>query len=106
ESVDLVESHGLCGKLDLGPRKSRREAESDNEDARALEDVAARDFVLQHIRFPQPIACAARLTARRMRKCVPQRQRFLASACLISPSLGRLVFASSAAACMIMPLMQ
>ena len=53
-----------------------------------------------------PYAAAARLTARTMRACVPQRHRLLASAFLISASVGFLFLASKAAACMIMPLMQ
>src|SRR4029078_5731254 len=49
---------------------------------------------------------AARLTARTMRRCVPQRQRLPASAARVSSSLGFGRAFSNAAACMIMPLAQ
>ena len=52
------------------------------------------------------IARAARRTARRMRACVPQRQRWMASASPISSSVGCGFRSSSAFAPMIMPGMQ
>src|SRR5579883_3177041 len=52
------------------------------------------------------IRCAARRTARRIRICVPQRQRWGASSARISASVGLELRCSSACARIIMPAMQ
>ena len=66
-----------------------------------------RDLLhLHHFRLPQPIISAARLTARRMPICVPQRHLSPLSASLISASLGFFLRSRNAAAVMIQPLMQ
>ena len=59
-----------------------------------------------HVRLPQPIIVAARLTARMMFMWVPQRHFSPSSACLISASLGFFLLLRNAAAVMIQPLMQ
>ncbi len=90
--------------------EAERRADRHHERARALEQRAAgergRLVHFGHVRLPQPIIVAARLTARRMPMCVPQRHFRPSSACLISASLGFFFSASSAAAVMIQPLMQ
>ncbi len=56
-----------------------------------LSTIAARGYEMRvHGCLPHALA-AARLTARTMRAWVPQRQRLLASACLICASLGFLL---------------
>ena len=81
EGVDLVERDGL-GRLD-GVRDGTprtREAEADDERATALQELPARAVHDRHGYAPLVIAAAARLTARMMRGCVPQRQRLPARA--------------------------
>ena len=63
-------------------------------------------FHFGHDRLPQPIISAARLTARMMPICVPQRHLRPVSASLIWASVGFFFSLSSAAADMIQPLMQ
>jgi hypothetical protein len=71
---------------------SDRHADRDHQRATGLEQRAAREmrglFHLGHCHLPQPIISAARLTARRMPICVPQRHLRPVSASLISASDG------------------
>ena len=87
-----------------------RRADRDHEGAAAGEHRTAgeglRLLMLGHDRLPQPIIVAARLTARRMFMCVPQRHLIPSSAVLISASVGFFLRARNAAAVMIQPLMQ
>src|SRR5581483_6463710 len=89
----------------LRPRRSRglgRGVEGDRErhDERA---GAPQELAAVHLHAASP---AARLTARRMRMCVPQRQRLPSMALRMSVSLGFGFLASKAAAVMTIPLMQ
>ena len=80
------------------------EREDDDKGAGAEQGFAAGNL---DVHGASLYACAeARLTARTMRAWVPQRHRLLASAFLISASLGFLFLARKAADCMTMPLMQ
>ena len=67
-----------------------KEIEADDERAGAFEKLSAIEFDGLHrcAPFPYTICPEARLTALKMRICVPQRQRFPANASLIWPSLG------------------
>ncbi len=80
-----------------GVERDRR-AERDHQRAARLEQRTPGDaremrgfFHLGHCRLPQPIIAAARLTARRMPICVPQRHLRPVSASLIWASVGFLV---------------
>src|SRR2546426_8241 len=81
--------------------EARRQREGDDE-AAAGEKVTAREAARGHERS----AWAARWTARTMRLCEAQRQRWPSSAALICASLGRGLRSSSALADMTMPLPQ
>ena len=87
-----------------------RHPDRNHQCAAGLEHGAAGElrgfFLSGHGRLPQPIIADARLTARRMLICVPQRHLRPVSASLISASLGFLFWLSSEAAVMIQPLMQ
>src|SRR5262249_51518258 len=106
EGIDLGKHDRLGASCALRLRvRKRSKRKADHEGAAALEHVAARrDDV--HGSLLVQAAPAARLTAATMRTCVPQRQRLLASAFLMSASEGFLLVVSSAADSMIMPLMQ
>src|SRR6516164_8787394 len=86
----------------LGGKSAGSEAEGEGERARALNEAAAGKDEAGH----RAISRAARATARRMRTCVPQRQRLSAKAWRISVSLGCGFRARSPAALITMPLMQ
>ena len=82
----------------------RRKREGDRESRAGLQKAAARRIAgdtAVHV-----IALAARLMARTMRLCVPQRHRLPASASTMSASVGLGVTSSRALACMIMPAVQ
>src|ERR1700733_8749623 len=79
--------------------------EADDESGGPFQKLPADRRAVAHQAAPQ-VWAAARFTARRIRRCVPHRQRLLASASRICSSLGFLVLARKAAASMIMPLMQ
>ena len=85
----------LCG--------DRIEREREHDSAETLGEIAAIDGDGHHV---LPISLAARSTARTIRLCVPQRQRFAASAWRTSFSVGFGLRSSSALALMIMPLTQ
>ncbi len=100
-----------AGAVDVGAllrRATRGEAETDDERAGALEQRAARNCVRHHgCRLPSHCGFpAARAMARRMRRCVPQRQRLRASAVRACASVGCGFCWRSAAPVMIMPEMQ
>ena len=104
EGIDLGEDDRLGAGLRHGSLKSAGKREADDQRAGTDERVAAGNL---HIHGRLPYAAAdARLTARTMRAWVPQRHRLLASAVLMSASLGFLFLVSKSAPCMIMPLMQ
>ena len=69
-------------------------------------DQAGRQDGRAHAGLPLRSVAAARSTARRMRWCVPQRQRCLSSASTTSLRLGLGLRSSSALADMMMPLRQ
>src|SRR5262249_52420014 len=104
ERIDFGEDDGLRRRLRQRVIERACEREADDKRAGTDERVAAGNPDV-HGHLP-PHVCAARWTARTMRAWVPQRQRFSASAFLMSASLGLLFLARKAAACMIMPLMQ
>ena len=87
-----------------------RHADRYDQRAAGLEHCTAGElrgfFLSGHGRLPQPIIADARLTARRMLICVPQRHLRPVSASLIWASFGFLFWLSSDAAVMIQPLMQ
>ena len=114
KAVDLVGGDGLAGKL-LGIFHGRRagtcgkragKRESDHKRARGLEEVAARQGVVASMIVSSRGLRSARLIARTIRTCVPQRHRLFCSASRICASVGFGLASSSALACMIMPLMQ
>ena len=100
--------HSVVGRADGLERD--RGADRDHECAAGSQQSAARKgcgfFVSGHDGLPQPIAAAARLTARRMAMCVPQRHFSPVSASRISASVGFFLSRRNAAAVMIQPLMQ
>ena len=95
----------LHGAADLGGGDAAGEADRDDERTHAFEETATVDRELCH----RPLlyaACAARLTARKMAICVPQRHLRPDSPSRICCSEGCGVSRSSAAAVMIQPLRQ
>lgn len=97
--------------------KCAAERKTDYEPAGTDDHAAAGDFVPENAHQPalplsgsgKEAACInspARLIAARIRICVPQRQRLVASASRISASLGRAFRRNSACALIIMPGMQ
>ena len=89
----------------VGGGETAGNAERDDERAGAFEEVAAVDRELGHRSLPYA-ACAARLTARRIAICVPQRHLRPESPSRICCSDGCGVSRSNAAAVMIQPLRQ
>src|SRR5205823_7638922 len=123
ESVDLIDGDRFCCGCCRGPFRacgaSRYGKRNDQRTARLEKMPAARESTLACCAVSMEcarrhgallpchaMASDARRIARTMRRCVPQRQRLSASAARISSSVGLLLVCSSAAACMIMPLMQ
>src|SRR5437660_932980 len=100
QSPVAVETAGQARGLREPDARGQREA--DDQRARADERAAREAAAAAHER----ISLAARCTARTMRLCEAQRQRWPFSAALTSPSLGRGLRSSSAFADITMPLPQ
>src|SRR6185369_15467027 len=113
KTIDLIGRNGFlrCRLTGSGSR-ARWKRERDDERSAGFQEIAASDVdrPLESLRLHrgllQAVTSVARLIARTMRTCVPQRHKFSASAALISCSEGFLLVCSNAAACMIIPLMQ
>src|SRR5439155_7749424 len=103
EAVDVAGIERLVLRLRLRARPSwnrRIEREADDERAAGLQEIATGN--IHHSLLSDAWAEAARTTARRIRVCVPQRQRLPASARLACSAVAFGVRASSAAVAMIM----
>ena len=98
-SIDLCRINRLGGDAALRLHM-RGEGNGNEESARALQKIAAR-CVHVHPRVPPAFTTAAT-----MRSCVPQRQRFWASASLTCAAVGFGFFSSKAAPDITMPLVQ
>ena len=107
ESVDLlvVEDAGCDCRTLRGSRAQAGERKSDGKRA-TFEQCAAGEAVLDRCVHGKPLCPAAAITARTTRTWMPQRQRLPSSAARTSSSLGFGVLASSAAADMMIPLVQ
>ena len=105
EQAVVVEAAGQPRGGALGQQFGRIERKGEHEAAHSLGEAAAREGRSVHGQV-LPICLPARTTAATMRLCVPQRQRWPASASRTSASVGCGLWSSSSFAFMIMPLMQ